>query len=110
MLAALLSSCTPQTDNPEQLRLAHEQNAAMRKELARMQQLIKQAGEPDPALPETIQTREQELADALNQLKEIKRKETEAKLRAIELQDRLDAFRSAFRMLQSETAQLYKRS
>ena len=110
MLAAALSCCTPQTDNPEQLRLAHEQNAALRQELVRMQQLIKQAGEPDPTLADTIQTREQELADALNQLKKIKRQETEAKLRTIELQDRLDAFRSAFRMLQSETAQLYKRS
>lgn len=110
MLAATLSCCAPQTDNPEQLRLAHEQNAAMRLELVRMQQLIKQAGEPDSTLTGTIETREQELADALNQLKEIKRQETEAKLRTIELQDRLDAFRSAFRVLQSETVHLYKRS
>ncbi len=110
MLAATLNCCAPQTDNPEQLRLAHEQNAAMRQELVRMQQLIKQAGEPDSTLTGTIETREQELADALNQLKEIKRQETEAKLRTIELQDRLDAFRSAFRVLQSETVHLYKRS
>ena len=100
----------PQTDNPEQLRLAHEQNAAMRKELTRMQQLIKQAGEPDATLPDTIHTREQELADSLNQLKQIKRQETEAKLRVIELQDRLDAFRTNFRMLQNETIKLHKRS
>ena len=100
----------PQTDNPEQLRLAHEQNAAMRKELTRMQQLIKQAGEPDATLPDTIRAREQELAESLNQLKQLKRQETEAKLRVIELQDRLDLFRSSFRMLQSETVLQYKRA
>jgi septal ring factor EnvC (AmiA/AmiB activator) len=110
LLAASVSSCMPQTDNPEQLRLAHEQNAAMRKELTRMQQLIKQAGEPDATLPDTIHAREQELADSLNQLKQLKRQETEAKLRVIELQDRLDLFRSSFRMLQSETVLQYKRA
>lgn len=110
MLAVSLSSCYPQADNPEQIRLAHEQNAAMRKELIRMQQLIKQAGDIEPGLAETIEAKEHELTAALNELKQLKRRQTEAKLRVIQLQDRLDAFRSNFRMLQSETANLHKRS
>ena len=46
--AVLLSSCYPQADNPEQLRFAHEQNAVLRKEIVRMQQIVKQAGDIDP--------------------------------------------------------------
>lgn len=109
-LALSLSSCYPQADNPEQIRLAHEQNAAMRKEIVRMQQLIKQAGDIEPGLAEKIEAKEHELTTALNELKQLKRQQTEAKLRVIQLQDRLDAFRSNFRMLQSETANLHKRS
>ena len=75
-----------------------------------MQKLIKQAEDVSTVLPETITAREQELAAALNELTELKRKQTEAKLRVIQLQDRLDAFRTSFRMLQNETANLHKRS
>lgn len=109
-LLVSLSSCYPQAPNPDQLRLAHEQNAALRQEIIRMQQLIKQAGEATPELTEQVEAKEQELTDALNELKVIKRQETEAKLRVIELNDRLDAFRANFRMLQNETANLHKRS
>ena len=110
MLSVALSSCYPQADNPEQLRQAHEQNANMRREIASMHKLIKQAGETAPVNAETITAKEQELAKTLNELKELKRKQTEAKLRVIQLQDRLDAFRTSFRMLQAETANLHKRS
>lgn len=105
----MLSSCYPQADNPEQLRLAHEQNAALNKEIIRMQQLIKQAGDIEPGLAESIEAKEQELTAALNELKQLKHQQTEAKLRVIQLQDRLGAFRSNFRILQSETANLHKR-
>ncbi|MBE6416620.1 MAG: hypothetical protein E7032_08845 [Akkermansiaceae bacterium] len=107
--SVMLSSCYPQADNPEQLRLAHEQNAALNKEIIRMQQLIKQAGDIEPGLAESIEAKEQELTAALNELKQLKHQQTEAKLRVIQLQDRLDAFRSNFRILQSETANLHKR-
>lgn len=110
LLGFSLSSCYPQADNPEQLRLAHEQNAALRQEIIRMQQLIKQAGDIEPGLAESIEAKEQELTHALNETKQLKRQQTEAKLRVIQLQDRLDAFRSNFRLLQSETANLHKRS
>ena len=75
-----------------------------------MQKLIKQAEELEPLLPETIQAKEQQLAHAINELKDAKRRQTEAKLRVIQLQDRLDAFRTSFRMLQNETANLHNRS
>lgn len=106
----MLSSCYPQTDNPEQLRLAHEQNAVLRKEIVRMQQIVKQAGDIEPGLAESIEAKEKELTATLNELKQLKRQQTDAKLRVIQLQDRLDAFRSNFRLLQSETANLHKRS
>ncbi|MBR3904028.1 MAG: hypothetical protein IKJ29_10275 [Akkermansia sp.] len=109
-LLLTLSSCYPQAQDPEQLRLAHEQNALLRKEIVRMQQLINQAGETETGLAEQIDAKEQELTDALNELKVTKRQETEEKLRIIELQDRLDAFRANFRIMQNETANLHKRS
>ena len=68
------------------------------------------AGDVQPGLADIIESKEQALAAALNELTALKRKETEAKLRVIELQDRRDAFRSNFRVLQSETANLHKRS
>lgn len=110
MAAVVLSSCNPQTPDPEQLRQAHEQNATLRQEITRMQQLISQAGAPQPGLAESISAREQELVNALNELKQLKRKETETKLRVIELQDRLDAFRSNFRILQAETVNIHNHS
>ena len=110
VLSVALCSCYPQADNPEQLRQAHEQNASLRQEITRMQKLIKQAEELEPLLPETIQAKELQLAQALNELKDAKSRQTEAKLRVIQLQDRLDAFRTSFRMLQNETANLHKRS
>lgn len=75
-----------------------------------MQQLIKQAGDIEPGLADTISAKEQELANLLLELKKVKREETETKLRTIELRDRLDAFRSNFRILQNETANLHKRA
>ncbi len=110
LLLLVLSSCNPQTTDPDQLRLAHEQNAALRQEIIRMQQLIKQAGDIEPGLADTISAKEQELANLLLELKKVKREETETKLRTIELRDRLDAFRSNFRILQNETANLHKRA
>lgn len=104
-----LSSCYPQADNPEQLCLAHEQNAVLRKEIVRMQQIVKQAGDIEPGLAESIEAKERELTAALNELKQLKQQQTAAKLRVIQLQDRLDAFRANFRLLQSETANLHKR-
>lgn len=75
-----------------------------------MQQLINQAGNTDEDLTEAVTLKEQELTAALNELKDAKSKKTEVKLRVIELQDRLDAFRTNFRMLQNETVKLHKRS
>ena len=74
-----------------------------------MQQVVKQAGDIEPGLADQIDTKEQQLAASLNELKQLKRQQTDAKLRVIQLQDRLDAFRSNFRLLQSETANLHKR-
>lgn len=99
-----MSGCAPKTTDPEQLRTIHEQNAALRSEIAQMQGLIKEAGEDVPNLNEQIADKETEIAASIRELDELDRQETDMRLRVIELQDRLDAFRAAFRMMQSETA------
>lgn len=99
-----LSGCTPKTTDPEQLRAIHEQNAALRSEIAQMQGIIKEAGEDVPNLHEQIAEKEAEIAAAIRELDELDRQETDMRLRIIELQDRLDAFRATFRMMQNEVA------
>ena len=102
--AALLSACAPKTTDPEQLRAIHEQNAELRQEIAQMQGLIEQAGEDVPDLQDQITAKEAEIAAAIRELDELDRRETDSRLRIIELQDRLDAFRASFRMMQNEIA------
>lgn len=82
----------------------HEQNAEIRSEISRMNALIKHAGEDVPGLAETIAAREAEIAAAIKELDKLSNDETNTKLRVIELQDRLDAFRAAFRMMQNDIA------
>ena len=74
----------------------HEQNAEIRREISRMNALIKHAGEDVPGLAENIAAREAEIAAAIKELDKLSNDETNTKLRVIELQDRLDAFRAAF--------------
>lgn len=100
----LFSACTPKTTDPEQLRAMHEQNAELRREIAQMQGQIEQAGEAVPGLDDQIAAKETEIAAAIRELDELSQQETEMRLRVIELQDRLDAFRASFRMMQNDIA------
>ena len=103
--AAAAVSCAPKTTSPEQLRAVHEQNAELRKEIATMEKTIAHAGADDDAnVAEDISRKELRLADAVRRLDAANARETEMKLRVIELQDRLSAFRASFRLLQSEIA------
>lgn len=104
LAAAAAASCAPKTTSPEQLRAVHEQNAELRKEVASMEKVISRAGEESPDLTDSITLKEEQLADAVRRLDEANARETELKLRVIELQDRLSAFRASFRMLQNEIA------
>ena len=82
----------------------HEQNETLRQDINRMQALIEQAGEDVPGLAEQIAAAESESAARIKELDTLDARETQLRLRAIELQDRLDAFRASFRMMQSEIA------
>lgn len=100
----LFSGCAPKTTDPEQLRAIHERNAELRHEIAQMEGLIQQAGDPIPDLDDQIAAKETEIAAAIRELDELSRRETDMRLRVIELQDRLDAFRASFRMMQNDIA------
>lgn len=82
----------------------HEQNETLRQDINRMQALIEQAGEDVPGLAEQITAAESEAAVHIKELDALDSRETQLRLRTIELQDRLDAFRASFRMMQSEIA------
>lgn len=100
----LLIGCDSRTPNPEQLSLLHQQNAQLNKQINAMQALIEQAGEDIPNLAEQIKNKEAEVAEAIKEVDDLNRRESEMKLRVIELQDRLDAFRDSFRRMQDEIA------
>lgn len=104
-VAALLAvGCAPKTTNPEQLNVLHKQNMELKQQIADMQASIEQAGEDIPGLQEQINAKEAEIASAITRLDELTRSETDNRLRVIELQDRLDAFRTAFRTMQNDIA------
>ena len=101
---ALLPACKPQGPNIAELNELQRRNAILRQEIADMQALIRRAGEDVPGLADQLEAREKEVAQTYDHLKELKSQETEVHMRRIELEGRLDAFRSTFRELQSQIA------
>ncbi len=101
-LPLVLVGCGPRSANPQQMTALHEQNALLRDEIARMETLIRQAGEEDPALAERIAQREQEVKAATEELLRLTRQETDQKLRVLRLRGRLDAFQHNFSQMQKE--------
>ncbi len=99
---ALLAGCGKQAANPEQLTALHEQNTLLRDEIARMETLIRQAGEDVPGLAEQIAQREQEVKEAAEEYVRLTNKETDMKVRVLHLQGRLDAFQHSFNQMQKE--------
>lgn len=101
---ALLPACKPQGPNIAELSELQRRNALLRQEIAHMQATIRRAGEDVPGLAEQVTAREKEVAQAYENLKNLKSQETEVRMRRVELEGRLDSFRSSFRELQSQIA------
>ncbi len=102
LLPLALTACGPRSANPKQVTALHEQNTQLREEIARMEALIRQAGDEQPELAADIARREQEVKAAVEELCRLTNKETELKLRVIHLQGRLDAFQHSFNQMQKE--------
>lgn len=95
------TGCKPQGPNIDKLTELQRRNAALRREIAGMKNLIQRAGENDPNLQGQIEQRNKEVAQAYATLKALKTQETEVNMRRIELEGRLDSFRETFRELQN---------
>ncbi len=104
-LPLLLAACGPRSANPRQMTNLHEQNTRLRTEIARLEALIREAGEEEPDLPERIAQREQEVNAATEELCRLTEQETEMKLRALRLQGRLDTFQHNFTQMQKDLTQ-----
>ncbi len=102
LLPLFATGCGPRSANPHQMSALHEQNTLLRDEIARMETLIRQAGEDVPGLAEQIAQREQEVKVAVDELCRLTERETELKLRALRLQGRLDAFQHSFTQMQKD--------
>lgn len=103
-MLATMTACKPQAPDMERLSALQRNNAELRKEIARMQTLIRQAGEDTPELQQQIERRNSEVVAAYKQMEALREKETELKMRRIELESRLDSFRDTFARLQNEIA------
>ncbi len=102
LLPLLVTGCDSRASNPQQITALHDQNALLRDEIARMETLIRQAGEEEPGLADRIAQREQEVKTATEELCRLTEKETELKLRVLRLQGRLDAFQHGFTQMQKD--------
>ncbi len=98
----LLVACGPRSANPQQMTALHDQNTLLRDEIARMETLIRQAGEDVPGLADQIAQREQEVKAATDELCRLTEQETELIKRVLRLQGRHDAFQHSFSQMQKE--------
>lgn len=99
-MLALLPACKPQGPNMEELSELQQRNAQLSREIADMEALIRRAGEDVPDLAERLDARHKELVQAYENYKNLKEQETEISMRRLELEGRLDAFRSTMREIQ----------
>ncbi len=104
VLPVMIMGCKPQAPDLERLSALQRHNAELRKDIARMQLLVRQAGADVPELPQQIERRNSEVVAAYKQMEALREKETELKMRRIELESRLDSFRDTFARLQNEIA------
>lgn len=99
------TGCKPQAPDLERLRTVETNNEQLRQKIADMQKRIREAGEETPGLKEQIETRTEAINNTLAHKTELRRKETNIRLRYIELDERLNKFRTEFNKLQKDIAQ-----
>ncbi|MBR2126548.1 MAG: hypothetical protein IJ943_07415 [Akkermansia sp.] len=108
LLTAALSLCTtgckPQAPDLERQRTIETHNQQLSKEIDDMQKRIREAGELTPGLREKIAERRHAINSELARKADLRRSETSLKLRSIEMETRLKAFRDTFKNLQSAAA------
>ena len=103
-LVLSLPACKQQAPDLERQRAVETRNEQLRKEIADMQKRIREAGEATPDLKQIVETRRNEVNEALTRKTELRKQETKLKLHYIELESRLKAFRDTFRNIQSSIA------
>lgn len=100
----LLPACKPQGPNIAKLNELQRRNADLHEEIAEMYALIHRAGADTPGLAEQLDALAHEEKLAYENLAVLKNKETELRLRRIELEGRLETFRTTFNELQKQVA------
>ena len=102
--APMMSSCKPQAPDLERLRAVETANEQLRKDISDMQKRIREAGEIRDDLKPLIDERRRAVNEALSQKSALRRQETALRLRYIELESRLKAFRDKFNDMKSSVA------
>lgn len=99
---ALLPACEQQGTNIAKLNELQRRNAALRMEIADMHALIQRAGADVPGLADQLDALSREERLAYENRSVLKAKETDLRLRRIELEGRLETFRTTFNELQKQ--------
>ncbi len=98
------TGCKPQAPDLERQRTIEAHNQQLSKEIDDMQKRIREAGELTPDLREKIADSRHKINSELARKADLRRNETNQKLRCIELESRLKAFRDTFKNLQGAAA------
>ncbi len=97
-----LSACHEQQAETHRLDKLLKQNDQLQESVNQMYTLIESAGEPDASLPEQIKQAEAQLSSSLAELAQCEQDETNAKMRLLDLKNRLANFRSQFKIMQEQ--------
>ncbi len=104
ILGLTLSSCKPESIDPQRLSFILDQNAQLKQSIIDMQGMIAKAGEEDPSINDRIEQVEKDIKASLQELDELSEEENQAQIRTLELETRLTQFRADFETMQKQVS------
>ncbi len=106
LLSLTLTSCKPESIDPQRLSFILEQNAQLKQSIVEMQGIIAASGEEDPSINDRIQQAEKDITQSLKELNDLSEEENQAQIRILELGTRLTQFRADFEALQKQVSKV----
>ncbi|MFI3243445.1 MAG: hypothetical protein R3Y56_04245 [Akkermansia sp.] len=106
VLGLMLTSCKPESIDPQRLSFILDQNAQLKQSIINMQGIIADAGEQDPSINERIEQVEQDITQSLQELDHLSEEENQAQIRLLELETRLTQFRADFEAMQKQVSKV----
>ncbi len=106
VLGLTLTSCKPESIDPQRLSFILDQNAQLKQSIVDMQGIITEAGEADPSINARIEQAEKDITQSLQELNRLSDEENQAQIRILELGTRLTQFRADFEAMQKQVTKV----